>query len=260
MTWTRLRLWAEMHYDAEKVRIATTNRVGSATVHPDLYAYVEQVRASEAWSERALIEEARDTAPHVMQWVKETHGLGPKTMARLLGVLGHPVHAQPYHWKGVGKKRVVVADEPFDRTLRQLWSYCGVGDPERRPRPGMSSDEYHAMGNRRCRTRLYVISVACMKTPTSPYRSVFEFERDRIRTLHPEYTKGRVHNAALRKIGKEVLRDLYNVAKHDSPTVHGNPDSRFLYGGGGPPSEGAPGGVFLAETVEEAMRILEDSP
>lgn len=56
---------------------------------------------------------------------------------RLVGLVGNPRYAVPLKLEGTGKDRKAVADgEPFERSLRQLWQYCGCGDPDLVPEAG----------------------------------------------------------------------------------------------------------------------------
>jgi hypothetical protein len=56
---------------------------------------------------------------------------------RMVGLIGNPRHAVPLRMEGTGKKRRAVPDgEPYDRTLRQLWQWCGCGDPDLVPEKG----------------------------------------------------------------------------------------------------------------------------
>jgi hypothetical protein len=50
---------------------------------------------------------------------------------RIVGLTGNPRHAIPLKMEGEGKDRKAVPDgDPYDRSLRQLWQWCGRGNPD----------------------------------------------------------------------------------------------------------------------------------
>ncbi len=178
----------------------------------------------------------------------DTPGIGLKLMARLLGEIGHPVIAFPAHWEetenptGDEPKRTIVEDEPFERTPGQLWQYTGHGKAERR-RKGMDQAELFRLGNPQAKMLTYLTAVGCMKMlggedkngvmrPRSPYRNVYEEAKARYEITRPDpekgekesaerWTKGHRHNAALRIVGKEILRDLWVACKADLALTEG---------------------------------------
>lgn len=164
-----LRVWAESFWDAQTYRTELFNRLGlKANGTPtktgsnvDLETaglLVAPVLAHEQHLKKMLLRTYRRvTPPAVIEWQKTNFGIGDHLLARLLGQLGHPRIATPYHWEGPAGKRVLVADPSYERSLRQLYAYCGVGAPERR-RKGMSQEEALALGNPRCKTLLWLIS------------------------------------------------------------------------------------------------------
>lgn len=116
--------------DLEAQRKATDNRIRSlrqvggygdeANDTPEmlvLTAIAEQISGVEAQAELALKRAMR--AHPLGPWVKATAGIGEKTGARLLAAIGDPA------WN-------TLHDRP--RTLSELRSYCGYGDPERQKR------------------------------------------------------------------------------------------------------------------------------
>lgn len=264
-----LRVLADSFEDAQRTRIQIENRLRSGTVPS---APVEEALASLLHAEKklglAMRRSFRTTAPHIYQWVKDTAGIGEHLMARLLGCIGDPLIAQPYHWEGDGAERVLIADEPFVRSVSQLWSYCGHGDPTRKRRKGMTVDEAFALGSPKAKMIVHLLAESAMKctggattwpgpdyeappgadspsgssdaagsyqdsTPggsfsddapsfvamprhapvrrRSPYRDVYDHARRRY--ADRDWTPAHQHNAALRYVGKQILRDLW-IAAH----------------------------------------------
>lgn len=230
--WLELRIWAEMFHDAQQARIATANRAERGGVDPDVYApYTEALETAERVVRLQMIRCYRRTVPDpIRDWVKNTHGLAEPLMARILGHLGDPRWATPHHWEGAGSNRVLVTDPPFERTVGQLWQYCGHGRPGRAAR-GMSADDLAALGSPNLKMLVHVAAECCMKQKASPFRLVYEQARldytDKTHSVEcvrcgpsgrpaqpgSPWSAGHQHAAALRKVGKEILRDLWLVAR-----------------------------------------------
>lgn len=240
--WLTLRIWAEQFEDAQKARIAAVNRAERGGVDPVIYeAFIESVTTAEKVCKKHLLACYRQTVPTaIKEWQAQTLGIGDHMLARLLGHLGHPVHATPHHWEGTGSKRQLVADEPYDRTLHQLWQYCGHGAPAKRRR-GMTAEEAAGLGNPRLKMIVHLNAVSGMKQMRSPYRVVYENVRevvaDRVHSVEcvrcgPSgkpaqvgslWSPGHQHAHALRLVGKEILRDLWIVAGggQNNDGIHG---------------------------------------
>ncbi|MCA1571953.1 MAG: hypothetical protein LC798_16905 [Chloroflexi bacterium] len=168
---------AESFEDAQHARMAIQHRTSpktmkDGTVVPpsvppefvaDALAAMEQAEKKLALAMRRAF---RKAMPEVAAWAKDTPGIGVSSdhlIARLIGTIGHPVIAQPYHWEGEGPDRTLVADEPFVRHVAQLWAYCGHGDPGRKRRKGMSAEEGAALGNPRAKMLVHLLAESCIK-------------------------------------------------------------------------------------------------
>lgn len=125
-----LRILADSLDDLERFRIATDNRLRAMR---QVYGYTdaeadtpEMVRLQAIadgiahLEDMAVLDLKRALRAHPLGgWVKRTTGLGEKTGARLIAAIGDP------SWN-------VLHDRP--RTVSELWSYCGYGDPEKQKR------------------------------------------------------------------------------------------------------------------------------
>lgn len=160
-------------------------------------------------------------------------GIGDKSIARLAGEIGHPCLAFPHHWEPnpkwkegstTEKKQILVADEYFVRNVAKLWSYCGVGDSTRKPAKGMTQKEAIGLGNRTAKALVYLIASRTMMMegnttkngvvrPRSPYRDVYE--EARVVYDQRDWTPQHSMNAAIRKVGKTILRDFWVAARDD---------------------------------------------
>lgn len=229
--WLELRIWAEMFEDAQKARIAATNRAERGGVDPDVYsAYTDVLVAAEKTCGLHMRKcYRRVVPPAIVEWQKATAGIGEHLLSRLLGHLGHPIWTTPHHWEGAGQARVLVTDPPFERTVGQLWQYCGHGAPGR-AKKGASADDLAALGSPKLKMIVHLCAEACMKARTSPYRLVYEQTRlavaDKVHTVEcvrcgpsgkpaqpgTPWSPGHQHAHALRIVGKELLRDLWIVS------------------------------------------------
>ncbi|HEX7355269.1 MAG TPA: hypothetical protein VF288_10605 [Mycobacteriales bacterium] len=161
-----LRLWARTHADSQASRIRASNRALHAPVVPEIFAAeIDAAHAAEHRLMLALRRQYRKTAPPgVIEWQKESPGIGTDMLAQLLGELGHPRYATPMHWEGTGNDRVLVVDEPFERTVGQLWQYCGHGRPGRVTK-GATAAELFALGNPRLKVLTHLMAECSIKEP-----------------------------------------------------------------------------------------------
>jgi hypothetical protein len=236
--WLELRTFAELYEDTQRTRIASVNRV-RATGRPEMFAkHIEAMERTEHECSLMLARCYRRVVPAaIRQWQQDTPGIGEALLARLLGHLGHPVLAMPHHWQGKGTDRQLVADVPCERTVSQLWQYCGHGDPARRIAKGMSAEDLAAIGSPRLKMLVHLNAEACMKcvgttrSRRSPYRDVYEARRlvtaDRVHAAPcvrcgpsgrpaaegSPWSAAHQHADALRIVGKEILRDLWRVSR-----------------------------------------------
>jgi hypothetical protein len=228
--WLELRTWCEQLEDAMAARIAATNRVERGGVEPDVYLpYLEALRTAEHVCELHTRRcYRRVVPPEIRAWQLAERGIGEKLTARLLGHLGDPCIAVPHRWEGTGSARHLLAGTPNLRTVSQLRQYCGVGDPHRRKTKDMTADEAFALGNPKIKMLMRLHAEACIKT-TGHYREVYDKARaeyvDKAHTVDcprcgptgkpalvgTPWSKGHQHAAALRKVAKEILRDLWRV-------------------------------------------------
>lgn len=278
-----LRVLADTFFDVQEARKAIVNRTSAkklkhGTVIPPVVApevladALDSFKKSEKQIGSAMRAAFRQAAPEIYAWVKDTPGLGEHLVARLVGAIGHPVTAQPYHWEGEGADRVLIADEPFARNVAKLWALCGHGDPNRRKRKGMSAEDAMALGNPKAKMLTHLIAEGCMKcvgsrsiseaqgasaadtdsdggatwvaktssTPPrrrSPYRDVYDRGR-LIYAQREEWTDAHRHNAALRLVGKEFLRDLWLVAQGREPLIRRTYEALASLDGGSESEEG----------------------
>ncbi len=220
-----LRAIAEVYEDIQRVRIAVFNRIDHAPIDSEILsaalggiATFDKSGKVNGGAEHRIALLLRRTfrkvvEPEIVGWQAATIGVGEHMLARLLGVIGHPVHTTVHDWEGDGDKRVLVVKGQMERRVSDLWSYCGHGDPTRRKRKGMSVDEAFALGSPRAKMIVHLMAESCLKAKArSPYGPVYDFARAKYQDREG-WTLLHQHNAALRLVGKEILRDLWTAAR-----------------------------------------------
>ena len=134
-----LRAVSECLTDAKKARVSADNRAERGGVG-DLFDREPIAGPAHALDEaykKMLLNRYEEIVPaHVRAWAETIPGLasGP-LFPRMIGVIGDPRTAVPYRRDKDDKgKMILVPDgDPYPRTVRQLWQYCGCGDPRTRP-------------------------------------------------------------------------------------------------------------------------------
>jgi len=170
-------------------------------------------------------------------FVKNNLGMGAKTVGRLLGALGDPyiatIHVKDDKGEPTGEKILRT------RTLRELWAYSGyaVDNGEaRRRKKGMTQEDAFALGNPQIKMRVFLLAESAMKAGKgkvvgNKFRLIYEADKLRSENaLHNVAcvrcgTSGKPaqpgtplkdahrHAQALRRVSKEILRDLWLIAK-----------------------------------------------
>lgn len=232
--WARLTIAADQVDDLERVRIATANRLRAVAQEkqgedsPEAESIRAQLEAIAQAEKTAVGELQRAMKRHPLApFVSSITGIGEKTVARLLGVIGDPLYRfDPKTGTAV------------KRTLAQLRSYCGCGDPKKdRLKKGVK-----ARHNAEAKKRIHVIAAAAIKNRCEPcrqaslategwtpppsecrcakegrrYRAIYDEARLYEETRTDEgaaETDGHRHNRALRKVKKAFIADLQDAAR-----------------------------------------------
>lgn len=154
-------------------------------------------------------------------WVSRQKGVGLKQGARLLASLGDP------YWNTLHNR---------PRTVSELWAYCGysvVGGAAQRRSKGVKSN-----WSPDAKMRVFLVAVSCMKKKDGHYGKIYDSAREQYAesthtsdcvrcgpTGHPAkagtpLSAGHQHARALRRVSKEILKDIWVEAKnfHESST------------------------------------------
>lgn len=244
--------------DLELVRVMNGNRIGAlerehGEALPHLLDIQDRVAAIEHLAHLELVRAWRKY-PVLALWGKGYIGVGEKSIARLVAIIGDP------------------AERP---NVAKLWAYCGHGDAARKRAKGMSQDELFRLGNPRAKKQVHLIAEALMNRmcascrrekdarrialglranqspPWAPPPADCSCESDGLtgRVVYDEtrakyadalhespcpqcgpagkpalpgspLSDGHKHARALRKVGKDFLRDLWIASRHDRNDDH----------------------------------------
>lgn len=211
-----LALTADTLDDIEKTRISMQNRYRQMTrtesdadgeergfgLPEDSYAVmsvkalVDGLLAQEKEATKILEKVMKSHA--LGPWVKSQKGVGLKQGARLIAAVGDP------YWNTLHDRA---------RTVTEFWSYAGFGVGEDggavKRKKGVKSN-----WNAKAKMRAFLIAESCLKQKGSPYEIVYRSRRAHTEAVHPDWTKGRHHNDALRIASKEILKDMW-IATRD---------------------------------------------
>lgn len=226
-----LALLADTLHDVEGVRIATKNRYQSLTRgvedvdgvtrglgftqdHPIVAQTADLLLMLEQTENQAIKNLQKSVKATIFSpWITAQKGVGEKQAARLIAAIGDP------YWNDLH-------DRP--RTVSELWAYCGYavkdGSSQRRTKGQKSNWSDTA------RMRAYLVATSCVKS-NGHYRDVYDAAREQYSTaIHTvdcvrcgpsgkpalagtELSAGHQHARALRKISKEILKDLWIIAR-----------------------------------------------
>lgn len=223
--------------DLENLRIRNGNRVFATKrrgIVPEPFVDLISARVKELEDEIAKqsINTARQQFPLLFEWAKIYRGLGEKSLARLLAIIGDPTIRTTGHWDDLKAgdkeiKRIWIIDGEFDRTLAQLRTYCGHGAPGRRTKQ-MSQEDAFQLGSPRAKKQVWLIATSMLKAGN---RSAYDARREQTKDkLHDKlcvrcgpsskpavvgtpWKDGHKHADALRVLGKEFLKDLWTAAQ-----------------------------------------------
>jgi len=220
--------------DLQEVRIRTGNRIGALERQgferlPHLAALGDGLGQIE---HQAVLELCRAWRRHPLaEWAKGQLGVGEKSIARLIAEIGHPRYAAEGHFEGENSERRYVIDGYRERTVSQLWAYCGHGDPAYAGSipSGATQAELFKRGNPRAKMQVHLIAEAMLKAGN---RDAYDADRRKHGVAvhskpckrcgpsgHPApigspWSLAHQHASGMRVLGKKFLLDLW-IASED---------------------------------------------
>ena len=232
--------------DIERVRIMNSNRIGALErAHGEALPHLLEIRSPLDQAEHlAELELVRAWRKHPLApWAKEIRGVGEKSIARLIAEIGDPAIGTTGHWEKTTEageddedektNREWVIDDEFERTVSQLWAYCGLGDPARNRIPkGAVQSDLLKRGKPRAKKQLYLIGTSLIKSGIRSGEAISDWGQfyldarvkyaERIHadacppchaTAGDPWKPGHQHMAALRLMEKEFLKGLWKEAR-----------------------------------------------
>lgn len=222
--------------DLEAIRISLGNRLYSLTHSqedadghlrgfglpdddPAVLAVQELLEGAQGLEKAAIKAMEKRMTKHVLfSWVEGNKGVGKKTAARLLSAIGDPYMKETYVEDG-DEFRLVFKP----RTLAELWSYSGYGVVKGEAPKRQKGQK--ANWNVEIRTRVWLIAESSVKC-NGTYKPVYdEAKAHAVATPHTvdcarckakagePLSAGHAHARALRRVSKEILRDLWSLSK-----------------------------------------------
>ncbi len=233
--------------DLERVRIMNDNRIGALEREhgpsldglsqlPELDVIAEQLRAVEHVAELNL---KRAWRQHPLApWAAAYPGIGEKLIARLIAEIGDPARkpldggGQP---RNENQSRLA---STVERTVGQLWAYCGIGDPARKRKSGMTQEEAFKLGNPKAKKLCWLISDSFVKVNRGPGRERYDEARAKYaERVHATacvrcgpsgkpaapgspWSLKHQHEAAKRYAVKQFLKELWIASRHTASEDH----------------------------------------
>lgn len=244
LSYPEFAILSELLDDVESQRMATANRLryltgtevdsdgtmralalpADAPIPAVTKSLLDSLEAQEKELIKALQKQIRLTP--FANWIKTNKGVGEKQAARLIASLGDPYFMERV-LKDENNKEVGVVSRP--RTVGELWSYAGYGVQDGSARRRKKGE--HANWNPVARSRAFLIAESCIKQLDGGYRAFYDQARVKYAdAVHPTechrcgpagkpapagspLSLGHQHARALRIVSKQILLDLWLVAR-----------------------------------------------
>lgn len=252
----QLRTAARNYYDSYQLTTRMSNRCkaaarsaedGTGTYPIELDEQLEAAQQMKSTNGVILARLYRNIAPPlVRKFQQDTVGLGEMWIARLIGEVGDFKLYTEAWWEDVPDlshaklgedeekdetprpKRVLAIGETRTTGVRELWAYCGHGDPSRRRRRGQTQDDALASGNPLAKMIVHQMAEFALRNNgvpdkngrergQTPYYDCYLAARMTAENSHPDWKPGHVYNYAVRKVGKGILKDLWRVQHGEEP-------------------------------------------
>ena len=200
-----LRWIADSYMQLQKTRIAMENRLRALAQEKDENPMPEEIKnaynqmlEAEKNIQNYMKVEIKDHP--AWEWLQQVKGVSHTLACKLLSMLD-----------------IRIAKHPSS-----FWKFCGLGvtNGERDKLVKGETAPY----SKRAKTTMYLIGSSFLKC-NSPYRKFYDEAKEKYQKEKPDWTKGHIHNAAMRKMEKiflVCLWDIWRVAEglpKDNPYV-----------------------------------------
>lgn len=190
---SNLRWLSDSYYQTQKFRIQVGNQLSAVARLADrgpapsailsLFTHLQD-------AEEALAKDmgAGINGHPAMRWLGEVRGIGPILAGKLLGLIDD-----------IGKFATA-------SKLRRFAGYAVIDGKRERPTKG---EKLHY--NTRLKSLCWLIVSSMLRSGGSPYRVVYDTQKARYEEIHPDWTKGHRHLAAMRKVSSLFLSHLWET-------------------------------------------------
>ena len=185
---------ANLYWGVQKLRIQLGNRIAAAE-RGDSAPSAETLEEWLGWHRRFAdleadiasgMEAAVEFHP-TWPWLQEVKGIGPVLSAKMLGQIGDIA--------------------TFD-TVSKLWRFAGLAVIDGKAERRVKGEKSHYNG--RLKTVMYLVAGGFLKAK-GQYARFYYGAKERYQAERPDWTKGHVHYASLRKMEKVFLSHLWAV-------------------------------------------------
>lgn len=241
-----LRAVARAYYNAEQNVTRHSNRIERMKelrlVLPELNDMLGSAKLAYDESRRPLLAVYRRIAPAAIQrYQKDTIGLGEAGIAQLVGTVGDFISYTEAWWEESGTtededgvkvpKRVLRTGAKVSCGVRDIYAYCGMGDPALRRRRGTTQEENLRAGSPFAKRTAWLVAKTALRQnggedkngkarPITPYYGAYRVAKDA--KLAEGWTKGHAENHAVRVVAKCILKDIWRV-QHGQDAAYGAP-------------------------------------
>lgn len=259
----QLRAASQNYFDAHQMTTSLTNRI-KALARAGHYEPVLDAQLADAQEARKRIGTELDrlyrqlAPPAIVKFQADTAGLGDRYMAQLVGSIGDFRTYTEAWWEEAPaddshagsdsqgapdledgslisaedqkprEKRVLVTGETLTCGVRDIWTYCGHGDPAARRRKGQTQEQAFKAGSPLAKTIVHMMADFAVRLngepdkngrprPMTPYRPLYERAKAEALATHEKWTPMHAHNHAVRLVGKAILKDVWRVQHGQEP-------------------------------------------
>lgn len=222
--WATLARDTKTYMQAVDMRTAIENRYRNSGFSVTDVGVMDAVKSTVGAARETLKLTYEHVVPeHIRQWGEQQRGVGAVSFARLLGEIGHPRTIYVYEKNKDGEW--VFSGDIEERSVRQLYSYCGMGDPNRRMYKGITQEHLFALGNPDAKVALYLVAKHMKMWRNPEFRPIYEKYRDKYENKAHDrkcapcsaspgdpWKKGHQDAAAQRVMAKAFLKELWKVS------------------------------------------------
>jgi hypothetical protein len=229
------RNYQDSHHQVTRIGNRLKALAKDGLTDPALHSQLEMASAGRMESGRTLAKIYQATAPAALvKFQRETPGIGEVLMAQLIGEIGDLRTYTEAWWAPdpTGKeKRVLETGGEVTVGVREIWAFCGHGDPTCKRVKGGTQDDMLAAGSPAAKTIIHMMADFAVRLngvpdkngrprAKTPYYDLYIKAKTDIKAAHDDWTPLHCDNHGKRIVAKAMLKDFWRV-QHDSDPVYG---------------------------------------